>query len=169
MSDVHFFIAPVARTALGQLAIGTDVDLEETFKGLFYSSITGMNTRGKNNGIYMETFSDEEKAQVYISDNITREKTDISLKLYFFAPDETGDEEANYSAAQGVYDRFLDFIEGKRLVYHDTYRKRFVYIYLVDKTDPSKEVLYGHPYLECTFKFKNIYGKTFKQPSDIIL
>lgn len=169
MNDVKFYIAQVTLNEAGRYVKGVDKDIENEFPGLRYSSASGLNDIGENIGIHTENYVDEDKTSLYLSDTPIQKPTKITLKLYFFAPNKSGDENIAYTQAQEVYFAFFEFINGKRLIYHDTARKRYAYMYLSGNTTPSKELLYGVPYIEVTFNFENIYGKTFSSLEDIEL
>jgi len=60
----------------------------------------------------------------------------------------------------------MAYVAGHKIIYRDTARKRKVKMYLTDSTDPKTDRLYGTPYKEVEFKFKNIYGRSFGYDDD---
>jgi len=60
----------------------------------------------------------------------------------------------------------MAYVAGHKIIYRDTARKRKVKMYLTDSTDPKTDRLYGTPYKEVEFKFKNIYGRPFGYDED---
>lgn len=142
------------------------LDIEISFPGLRYKSISGLDAYGKPR-VYSENMPESAKGSVYIpSDKSLREQTDIELTLYFFDPDyiDGHTDEEQLMAVEEVYHKFVDFVSGGSIVYYDTARKRKVKMYLNDAVTIGTDRLTGVIYKEVTFKFKNLYGQSF--PTD---
>ena len=87
--------------------------------------------------------------------------TDFTLKLYFIAPDDKKDNEA-IDCIINSYHSFMDYLQGSLILYWDNVRKRKLLLALTESVKPSTtSVLEGREYLAVSFKFKNVYGKSF--------
>jgi len=164
MEDIKFYIAPVKNQTIGSF-----IDLESTYAGLKYLSLTGATYRGKVKTLYSETIIEEEKENLYYSDNVALEQTDITLKLAFFNEESGTEPTDKYSKARDSYEKFMQMVEASPIIYYDTYRMRYLYMRLEEAIQPTENNLYGQPYLEASIKFKNIYGKAFANKDDINL
>ena len=87
--------------------------------------------------------------------------TDFALKLYFIAPDGKKDNEA-IDYIINAYNAFFYFVSGHLILYWDNVRKRKLLLALTESVKPSTtSVLSGREYLAVSFKFKNLFGRSF--------
>lgn len=136
-------------------AKGELIDIEEQFK-CKYVKFEGLSETGKVKNIYTETYAETEELRVYIPDEVLYENTELSLTL-LFAPDSEND-----SDVQNNERAFFEYISGRKIEYHDTFRNRYVSLLLLNKPEVVGEVLYGGSrYREVKYTFKNIYGRSF--------
>lgn len=138
-------------------------DLERDYPGLVFKSITGLTSYGAP-VLYEEEFAEEEDSDVYFPSTVTMKHPDIVLTLYFigcYADVSAVTDSEKYSAADESYRQFADFLYGSDLIYWDTIRNRKVKIYLNEAINVKTEKLYGEPYKEVSFTFKNKYGRSF--------
>ena len=133
-------------------------DLQADFKGLAYKSMSGIENYGKPN-VYTEKFAESEKLSVYIPSAYVFEQTDLVLTLYFFGDADLGI--TGTKTSRDYYHDFMGYVKGKHLLYWDDARKRKALMYLSDSTTPTTDTIYGVPYIEVQFKFKNEYGHSF--------
>lgn len=141
-------------------SVTDEIDIEEQFPGLAYHKCSGLEKEGKPK-LYAETFVEEDDASVFIPSDGPKEQTSISLTLYFFPMGNYGSDEEGIARATKCYHNFLDYISGKKIIYRDTGRKRKVIMYLSDEPEISTDRLYGIPYKDVTFKFTNLFGRSF--------
>ena len=136
-------------------AKGELIDIEEQFK-CKYVKFEGLSETGKVKNIYTETYAETEELRVYIPDEVLYENTELSLTL-LFAPDSEND-----SDVQNNERAFFEYISGRKIEYHDTFRNRYVSLLLLNKPEVVGEVLYGGSrYREVKYTFRNIYGRSF--------
>ena len=158
MEDFKFYMKRVVTLEDGTESVGEEQDMLTLFKGMQYKEAKGLNKYGKPK-TYTETYAESSEADVFVTPE--REQTDITLTLYFFAPTKTGNDRTDYDAADKIYHDFMEFVSGCKIIYRDNFRKRKVKMFLADATEPTTDRLYGIPYKEVQFKFKNIYGQSF--------
>ena len=91
----------------------------------------------------------------------SREKTDFTLKLYFFDPNNNSDETTAIAAIDEAYHKFVEYITGGYIKFWDNVRQRKVYLSYQESTKPSVDKLYGLVYKDVSFKFVNVFGKSF--------
>ncbi len=172
MGGYKFFMRKAVQSSSGW-DVGDEVDLESRFVGLRYRSCTGLRSYGKLKGVYTESFAERDGVSVYLSPLSVREQTDITLTLYFFAPGVYGavDVVSRSSAIKAVglvCDDFVSYVSGGAVVYRDTARQRKVLMYLSEKSEPSVDSVKGVLYMEVSFKFKNMFGRSFDVGDDTI-
>lgn len=132
---------------------GTLKDLEQDFKGLKYSKLEGINTKGKVKNIVVETHANSSYDRVHVPQKIARTATSITLTLYFF-----GDA----TTRQASFKEFSDYISNGVHRYWDTARNAWFDFYVQDELKPSDEKWYaGRPYFKVDVKMNNIYGECF--------
>lgn len=131
----------------------TQKDLEVDFEGLRYQEAKGLNLTGKPR-LYTETYADADRVRVYIPEDVTYEPTTITFSFVFLGDDR-----------QNIYDAFVEFVSGKRMVYWDSARGKYAYFYVGDSIQPAEEKwYYSTPYLRLELKVSNVYGRTFDSP-----
>jgi hypothetical protein len=151
-----FFLAPVATASDGSLSTTGYINLEDTFVGLRYKSITGLESLGVTNN-YVEKYAESDEAKVYVPQNAPRQSVDIRLTVYIFSPTK-GDYAGQISMIETIYNDFLNFIDNKKMIYYDTARLRKCFMYQDGAIAPKEMKLKGHPYFEVDIPFKSVYG-----------
>ncbi|MDE5917672.1 MAG: hypothetical protein K2G62_06070 [Oscillospiraceae bacterium] len=167
MIDPKFFIQRIIVDEDGIDQPDEEVEISDKFKGICYNAVSGLDKYGKIR-VYKETYPESNKTDVFIPSDYTREATTISLKLYFFDPNNSSDQETAITAVEKVYHDFIEYISGVRIKYRDNVRKRKAIMYLEDAIDVDTDKLYGIVYKSATFKFNNIYGQTFPLDDPIL-
>lgn len=173
MADKGFYIQGYTRNANGVFVVdGVRYSVEKDFGYCRYKSMSGLNSRGKQKGLYVETYAESESARVWFADVARREQTTVTLSLCFFGCNpslSTGlSEEEQIKAASDNYHRFCDSIENKLLLWYDDYRQRKALFYLSEPIEPSTDAIKGIPYLLCSFKLTNVFGRTYSGDSTSI-
>lgn len=103
---------------------------------------------------------------MHIVESVSREQMEIKMTLYFFSPNRSKSDAEKIANIDKIYHSIMEFISGCKVIYRDTARRRKVKMYLSDSTDPKTDKLYGTPYKEVEFMFKNIYGRPFGYDED---
>lgn len=151
---------------------GERKSLEDDFGFIRYKSMSGINSRGKQKSLYVETYSDNESARVYFDANARREQTALTLSLCVFgsAPEGSTDIEITerITAAEYSWNGFCDWLENHFILWYDEYRQRKALVYLSDEITPKSDVIKNTPYLQCEVKFTNVFGKTFSADDSTI-
>lgn len=162
MIEPNVFIAKVSKDANGKYAIieGSTKNINNDFNGVYYQSADGIETHGTP-WVYTEEYPESNELDVYFSENNTFKSTDFTLKLYFIAPDGKKDNEA-IDYIINAYNSFFYFVSGHLILYWDNVRKRKLLLALTESVKPSTtSVLSGREYLAVSFKFKNLFGRSF--------
>ena len=162
--DYRFYMAQITGEDGEKFTTGNFKDLEAYYPGLRYKQFKGLNSYG-NPKVYSETFAEDDEALVELGADGQREQTELTLTLYFIDLDKS--DAAGYSSADKAYHDFMSFIEGHKIAYYDTARKRKAVMYLSSATTPTTDTLYGVAYKQVDFKFKNLFGRTFDESNDI--
>lgn len=132
------------------------LDLEEHFK-CKYVKAEGIAENGKVRNIYTESYAETEKLRTFVPEELVYENTEIALTLLFLP--ETKDE----MDIQNNERAFFDFVSGRKVEFHDTFRNRYVTLLLINKPEVVGEVLYGGSrYRQVKYTFKNVYGRSFE-------
>ena len=63
---------------------GKDLSLEDDFGHVFYKSLTGVNSRGEQKGLYVETYPECDSARIWLSSVPHESQTSSVLALYVF-------------------------------------------------------------------------------------
>ena len=138
-------------------ALGSLVDIEEFFK-CKYVKFEGLSENGKVKNLYSESYAETEELRIFTPDDILYENTDLALTL-LFAPTSSSDIDV-----QNNERAFFEYVSGRKIEYHDTFRNRYVSLILINKPEVIGEVLYGGSrYREVKYTFKNIYGRSFAE------
>ena len=136
-------------------SLGSLVDIEEFFK-CKYVKFEGLSENGKVKNLYSESYAETEELRIFTPDDILYENTDLALTL-LFAPTSSSDIDV-----QDNERAFFEYVSGRKIEYHDTFRNRYVSLILINKPEVVGEVLYGGSrYREVKYTFKNIYGRSF--------
>ena len=162
MIEPKVFLAKVSKGDDGKYAIteGTTKNVMTDFEGVFYQAADGVEAIGQPR-VYTEEYPESNELSVYFPEKTTFKATDFTLKLYFIAPDDKKDNEA-IDYILNSYHSFMDYLQGSLILYWDNVRKRKLLLALTESVKPSTtSVLEGREYLAVSFKFKNVYGKSF--------
>lgn len=160
MIKPEIYIAKVTRGTDGEFVVGTSVEIREHFRGACYCKADGVEAYGKIRS-YTETYPESPMPDVFFPDNLTRETTDFILTLYFFDIDNHDEETEAIKAVDEAYHAFVDYISGTFIKYWDNVRQRKVLLTYLEPTKPTVDRLYGIIYKEVSFKFTNLYGRSF--------
>lgn len=161
-----YFQRIIVSSVDGSESLGIQYDVLAEWPNIKYKAATGLQDYGEQKN-YVEEFPEKSKASVVVSD--ARKQTDITLTLYFFPTQDTGNEATDYASADETYHAFMEIISGARLIYSDNMRNRKAVVYLNGKPEIKNDTLYGLIFKEVTFKFKNVYGHTFSKDEEIEL
>lgn len=162
MIEPKVFLAKVSKGNDGKYAIieGTNKNVMTDFDGVFYQAADGVEAIGQPRA-YTEEYPESGELDVYFPEKTTLKATDFTLKLYFIAPDDKKDNEA-IDYILNSYHSFMDYLQGSLILYWDNVRKRKLLLALTESVKPSTtSVLEGREYLAVSFKFKNVYGRSF--------
>ena len=156
------FIAHVSKGDDGKYVIeeGSTRNVMTSFDGTYYQSADGVESVGQPR-VYTEEYPESNELDVYFPEDNNLKSTDFTLKLCFIAPSDKKDNEAiDYIMAS--YDAFVSYISGRLVMYWDNVRKRKLLLALVESIKPSvTSVMSGREYISVSFKFKNVYGRSF--------
>lgn len=170
MIEPKVFIAKAKEKENGVYAIveGTTKNVMTDFEGVYYQGTDGVEAVGRPRS-YTEEYPEKESLDVFFPEKATLKSTDFTLKLYFIAPADKKDGDA-VEYIESSYHTFVDFISGTPLVYWDNVRQRKLLIALTESVKPSTvSVLSGREYLSVSFKFTNMFGKSFSLSDNIFL
>ena len=162
MIEPKGFLAKVSKGGDGKYTIteGTTKNVMTDFDGVFYQAADGVEAIGQPR-VYTEEYPESDELSVYFPEKTTLKAIDFALKLYFIAPDDKKDNEA-IDYIQNSYHSFIGYLQGSLILYWDNVRKRKLLLALTESVKPSTtSVLEGREYLAVSFKFKNVYGKSF--------
>lgn len=161
MSNAAFWMRRYLRNSSGlYVADGESKDLELDFAGLRYKQITGLVGYGSPR-VYSESYIEDSGVDVYIPEGGQLDASDVTLTLYFFGVTDGASDDVLVSEADSCYHSFISFLRGAHIAYWDNVRKRKVMLYLSSAASPKNDRLYGVPYKEVEFKFKNEFGRSF--------
>lgn len=124
------------------------INLESYFQGMRYMQCKGLEDLGKPKNIYTETYADADTLRVYIPEKVKRGATTITFSFAFLGEDK-----------QSVYDAFNSFVEGYKIHYYDTARKKASYMVLMERTTPKVDFYKGKPYMTVDYTFQNLWGE----------
>ena len=128
----------------------TAINTKSLWPGMYVLEAGGLADYGKAKNIVTESYADGQGLRSYIpSDGITREATDVTLKLCFF--DEGGDRYAQY-------DSFIAYVEDCLVWYWDSVRNRKVHLLFIEKSSPEENFHGALEYIIADVKFKNVDG-----------
>lgn len=160
MIEPKIYIAKATKDANGKFVAEDAIEITEHFKGACYNKAEGIEAYGKIRS-YTETYPEADTPDIFFPDDLTRETTDLTLTLYFFDPDKHEEETEAIAAVDAAYHSFVEYISGTFIKYWDNIRQRKVMLAYQEATKPTVDRLYGIVYKEVSFKFTNLYGKSF--------
>lgn len=146
---------------------GKDLSLEDDFGYVFYKSLTGINSRGEQKGLYVETYPESDSARVWLSSTAHEAQTQSVLSLCVFGESPDSSRLATSSGAdliskmEATWHGLYDKLEACFILWHDDYRQRKALFYVKSATTPKNDVIKGFPYLLCEITLENVFGKTF--------
>lgn len=144
---------------------GVQASLEDDFGFVRYKSMSGLNSRGKQKGVYVETYAEADSARVWFAGSPKREQVSSTLTVCCFGSDPEKPIEKTEAeltlAASASWNGLVDWMENRLLLWTDDYRQRKALFYLAEAITPTSDVIKGIPYLQCDIKLTNVFGKTF--------
>lgn len=173
MADKGFYIRRYRKNDGSYVAMDDkDLSLEEDFGFIRYKSMTGINSRGKQKGVYVETYAESNSARVWHADTVSREQITSTLSLLSFGADPSLPTELSVTEqileAEKNWHSFYDKLEGCVFVWRDDYRQRKALFYVLDATEPKSDVIKGVPYIQCDVTLTNVFGQTFLSDSRVV-
>ena len=174
MADKKFYIQRYTKSAQGAwVGDGTPKSLEDDFGGVIrYKSMTGLNSKGKQKGVYTESYAETDALRVFVDQNATHESTTCTLSVYVFGYNintatslSIEEQTKNMEAA---WDELYAYLEGSLVLWKDDYRQRKALFLVQDACEPSSDVIKNTPYLQCSVNLVNVFGRTFDGTSTTI-
>lgn len=153
MADYAFYLTPV-ETFDSDIYSGM-VDIEDTFD-CRYQSFTGLMEKGDANNVYTEEYKEGEQLRVYTPspDELVHASTECKLTLLWLA---TKDGVATDNEMA-----FQDFVFGRKMVWYDTFRKKYFLLLMQKQPSKGEERLYGkQQWRQVTYTFTNLAGKPY--------
>lgn len=172
MSDKKFYIQKATRSTDGTWALGDKKSLEDDFGYCRYMSLSNANSRGKQKGLYSETYAESDAVSVWFAESASREQISISLSVAFFGSDpqvtdNEGDIATLIQTATTSWQSFCDWLEGGLVIWYDDYRQRYLLMYLQEAVSPESDVIKNTPYINCKLTFTSVFGKSFDSDTEI--
>jgi hypothetical protein len=129
----------------------TRIDLEDRF-GCTYQSMTNIDVRGAVKNIYTESYAESNGVRAYIDPDTKHETLECVLTLLFRT-------EQCRTGLQSL----LDFLYGYFVEFSDTFRNRYVTLYLQKAvTLPSENLHAGKGnWQQVQLTFTNVYGRSY--------
>lgn len=124
-------------------------DLEVAFKGLKYKELKGVERFGERKNIYMESFAETDRIEVWQGDTAIRNNTEVILTLVFIGENR-----------RQAYHDFVDYISVGEFEYTDDIRKRKFDFIFKNALEPSEDTLKGTEYIQADFVLQNLNGQT---------
>lgn len=69
---------------------------------------------------------------------------------------------------EAAWDELYAYLEGSLVLWKDDYRQRKALFLVQDACEPSSDVIKNTPYLQCSVKLVNVFGRTFDSASTTI-
>lgn len=132
-------------------------NVEDDFPGIYVQSISGIRKKGKQKGVFAESFAESDMASVYVSSYEALDQYKIELSVYFF---ETSGKEG-VESLNALRDSFEEYISGGMILFTDGMRKRKVLMYQSEEPDVFDEGLNGRLFMGVKYKFTSAYGRSF--------
>jgi hypothetical protein len=108
--------------------------------------------------VYTEEYPDAKEVRVWSPDpeDLVHKSTDCKLTLLWVS-NEDYEVQANELA-------FQNFVFGRKLVYYDTFRKKYYSLLMQKQPSKGKEKLYGGiQYRQVTYTFTNLTGSYYDE------
>lgn len=167
MQDEKFYISRYLKSEDGPWVLyGVRKSLEDDFGGCIrYKSLSGLNSKGKQKKIYTESFVESDSLRVYASPVASHDTTTVTLSCCVFGYDVDGSTNLSVTeqikAAENAWNDFYAFLEGCLVLWYDDFRQEKALLMLQDAVDPTTDNIKSIPYLLCSVKFVNIFGRSF--------
>lgn len=151
---------------------GDSKSLEDDFGFCRYKSMTGMNSIGKQNGVYTESYAESGSLRVYVAPKPSQEAITSTLTVYSFGSDPGLPSQLSVpelaKAAEDGWHSLVEFLRGCLIVWQDDYRHRKALFLLQEEITPTTDNINGTPYLECQVTLQNVFGETFPEDDKTI-
>ena len=168
MAEKKFYIQRYLKSEQGAWkADGVRKSLEDDFGGgsVRYKSLDGLNSKGKQKGVYTESYPESDALRVFVDPNARHENTNATLSVCVFGYNVDGTTELSITeqikAAEKAWDSLYAYLEGALILWYDDYRQKKALFLVQDATEPSTDNIKNIPYLQCGIKLTNVFGKTF--------
>lgn len=166
MTEGKFYIGRYVKDANGKwVADGDMKSLEDDFGFVRYKAMSGLNSRGKQKAVYTESYAESNSLRVYIDKDAARENITSTLQVCIFGKDPSSSESIELAdameKAEKSWHSLYDWLEGALIFWLDEYRRRKALFFLQDAVDPTTDNIKNVPYLLCSVKFTNVFGRTF--------
>ena len=175
MAEKKFYIQRYLKSEHGAWkADGLRKSLEDDFGGgsVRYKSFDGLNSKGKQKGVYTESYPESDALRVFVDQNARHESTNATLSVCVFGYDVDGTTELSVTeqikSAEKAWDSLYAYLEGALILWYDDYRQRKALFLVQDATEPSTDNIKNIPYLLCSVKLVNVFGQSFDGDSTTI-
>jgi hypothetical protein len=156
MANYNFYLIPYESYSADPAAGANGmIDIEATFN-CKYCSFTGLMEDGDAKNIYTEEYAEGTELRVFTPDpdELTHNTTECKLTLLWQSNEDY--------AVQSNERAFQNFVFGRRLVYYDTFRKKYFSLLMQKQPTKGEERLYsGKQYRQVTYTFTNLAGKPY--------
>ena len=168
MAEKKFYIQRYLKSEQGAWnAAGLRKSLEDDFGGgsVRYKSLEGLNSKGKQKGVYTESYPESDALRVFVDQNARHESTNATLSVCVFGYDVDGTTELSITeqikAAEKAWDSLYEYLEGVLILWYDGYRLKKVLFLVLDAREASTENSKNIAYLLCCVKLVNVFGQSF--------
>lgn len=175
MAEKKFYIQRYLKSEQGAWkADGVRKSLEDDFGGgsVRYKSLDGLNSKGKQKGVYTESYPESDALRVFVDPNARHENTNATLSVCVFGYNVDGTTEISITeqikAAEKAWDSLYTYLEGALILWYDDYRQKKALFLVQDATEPSTDNIKNIPYLLCSVKLVNVFGQSFDGDSTTI-
>lgn len=150
MDKPKILIATATRNPDGTFTIADDEeDILVKYPSAVYNELSGMESYGEPR-TYTEEYAEEPSADVFLKKGYGT--SEFTMKLYFFG---------TLEEITAQYHSLMDFLAGRCIRLSDNIRKRKMILVLSNAVSPSEEKLYGVTHFSVSYKFTNLYGRSF--------
>lgn len=167
MADKKFYIQRYVRNEQtgAWSSDGVAKSLEDDFGFVRYKSMSGINSLGKQKGVYTESYPEADSLRVFVDVAAKRESITSTLVVYCFGSDPAVGSDLDISeqirAMEESWHSLLDFLQGALIVWKDDFRQRKGLFLLQEAVEPTTDNIKNIPYLQCQVKLTNVFGQTF--------
>lgn len=141
------------------------LDIDSDFGFIRCKSVSGLNSRGKQSSVYVESYADSPSSRVYISPSPCNSAITSTLTVYSFGSDPSNSTSLSDSElsvrCSSTWRSFVDRLEGCVFILSVPRRDSKGLFYLQEALEPSTDIVKGVPYLECAIKLQNVFGRSF--------